>query len=156
MQERLESFRFAFLPTCLLVVGLGVFVSLVWVLIFYFMNVRTNGLWIGLGVVAVAAPVLTLLAVLFFPVSVGTWGLRGFDAWGRYHNVQWSEMTAVRPLNLLGLKYLRVIPDKGRRAIWVPLFLADMGRFRGLIAQHAGAANPLAAALKQPAGARKT
>jgi hypothetical protein len=148
MQERVESFRLAFVPTCLMILGMGLLASLIWVAVFLCLNVKSNGLWIGLGGVAVLAPVVTFLLVLFFPVSVAAWGLRAFDAWGWYHNVQWSEITAVRPLNLCGLRYLRLDSGKDRRPIWLPIFLSDLGRFRSVVLQHAGTTNPLTVALR--------
>ena len=102
------------------------------------------------GRCGLAALVLTFLVVLFFPVSVSASGLRSFDAWGRYHRVAWANITAAQPVRVLGLKYLRVQQGSGGRPIWVPLFLADMARFRTLVLQHSGSANPLAQALRVP------
>ena len=151
MEERLESFRFAFLPTFLLTLALGGLAWLLWLLIFYLWKIKTTGLPIGLGGAALAALVLTFLVVLFFPVSVGASGLQSFDAWGRYHRVAWTDITAAQPCRVVGLKYLRVQHGTAGRTVWVPLFLADMDRFRSLVLQHGGPANLLTQALQVPA-----
>jgi len=148
MPERLENFRFAFLPTFVLTLALGGMTCLLWLLIFYFLKLKSAGLPIGLAGAALTSLILAFVAVLYYPISVGAGGLHSFDAWGRYHRVPWSEITTVRPFRLLGLKYLRVFQAGQPRTIWVPLFLSDMNRFRSLVLQHAGSANPLSVALK--------
>ncbi len=149
MQGPVESFRFAFLPVFLLMLALGLLANGVWLLLFFILKIKTAGLPVSLGVTPVVVVAAAFLAVVFFPTGVGSWGVRGYDSWGLYHNVAWADMAAVRPARLLGLRFLRVLPRGGGRPIWVPLFLSDMGRFRGLVAQHAGSTHPLTAALQQ-------
>jgi hypothetical protein len=150
MQGPVESFRLAFLPVFLLMLALGLLANGVWLLIFFVLKIKTAGLLVGLGGVTVVVVLLAFLAVVFFPTGVGSWGVRGYDAWGLYHNVAWADVEAARPARLLGLRFLRVFP-RGGRPVWVPLFLSDMTRFRGLVAQHAGPGHPLTAALQTAA-----
>jgi hypothetical protein len=89
---------------------------------------------------------VTALMVLFFKVNVGTWGLRSYDFWGSYHEIEWHEMKEARPLNMLGARYLRVV-SPGQATLWVPLFLANQGEFARLVQQHAGPEHPLVIAL---------
>jgi hypothetical protein len=56
-------------------------------------------------------------------------------------------VAAVRPFNLLGLRYLRVFAKGSASAVWVPLYLTDRPRFEERVRQHAGADHPLTRAL---------
>jgi hypothetical protein len=91
--------------------------------------------------------VLTLLITSWWKVHVGTWGLRCFDAYGLFHEVEWSEIVGVRLLFFPGLSTLRILRGGNRRALWLPLWLADMRRFEELVSRHAGPTNPLTRAL---------
>lgn len=81
-------------------------------------------------------------------VSVSPTTLRARSFWGRYYKVSWSEITDVRPITLVHLKYLRVYCAKLPRPLWVPLFLADQEGFNQLIHQYAGPENLLVRALR--------
>jgi hypothetical protein len=91
------------------------------------------------GCVGLAISVaLMLLAVWLMPVSVSPEGIRCPNGWGVYRTVVWVEVTAVKPFNLLGLRYLRVFSPKLRWPLWVPRFLADQDRFERLVLAYAG------------------
>jgi hypothetical protein len=98
--------------------------------------------------VAVVSGVLLALALAYYRVSVAADGLKCYDAFGIYHFAAWPTVERVRPLNLLGLRYLLVRSSAVPRALWVPLFLADLPGFRAAVAQHAGPTHPLAEALR--------
>jgi hypothetical protein len=79
-----------------------------------------------------------LLAAAFFPVHVQPEGLRCYDFFGIYHLAKWSEITAVRPIWILGLRYLRVRSRDCPRVVWLPLFLAGKEEFTALVRERAG------------------
>jgi hypothetical protein len=91
---------------------------------------------------------LTPVVVWFFPVSISQDGIRSFNFWGLYHTVAWPEVTAVKPVNLLGLRYLFIYSPKLRWPLWVPRFLADPARFKRLVLDYAGPNHPLSQAIR--------
>ena len=64
-------------------------------------------------------------------------GVLGFDGFGRYHFVKWSEMEEVQPFKVLWMPYLKV------NQLWIPLFLSQYQRFVKLISETAPVGNPL-------------
>jgi hypothetical protein len=88
--------------------------------------------------VAIVIFVLILAAVVLFRVYVSAEGLRCYTFLGNYHTLRWPEIDSVRPVNLLGLQYLRVGSSQTGHVVWVPVFLADMSRFRDVVRQFAG------------------
>jgi hypothetical protein len=91
--------------------------------------------------------VLILVVVAVFRVFVGPVGLRGYTFWGNYRTLPWDEIDSVRPINLLGLRFLRVRGVGGGLPVWLPLFLADMPRFRTAVRDLAGDDHVLTRAL---------
>ena len=87
--------------------------------------------------------VLSLAAVIAFPLYVSQNGIRSYNAWGRYHTIEWSEMLAVKPMNLLGLRYLRVKAADSSQVIWIPLYLANQDKFFADIQRYSDSDNPL-------------
>jgi hypothetical protein len=71
-------------------------------------------------------------------VYISPRGIKAYDFWVKYYFVEWSSITAVRPFNLLGLKYLLVSSTQSPKTLWVPLFLAELHRFRQLVSKYAG------------------
>ena len=53
----------------------------------------------------------------------------------------------MRRINVLGLRYLRVLSSATPRPLWVPLFLADMPGLCAAIADRTGLNHPLTEAL---------
>ena len=80
--------------------------------------------------------------VAAFQVRVHTRGIRGYNFWGRYRDVDWSSMVSARPINTLGLRYVRVACEEGF-VLWIPLFLVDQRRFVELVCELAGGDHPL-------------
>jgi hypothetical protein len=104
--------------------------------------------------VAVAADeALALLGVLalvaYFPVRVAPAGLGGFDPWGRYRELAWADIRSARPVNVLGLRYVRAYAAEDRATLSVPLFLHDRDGFCRLVRAYAGPEHPLARALHE-------
>lgn len=109
-------------------------------------------------VLAVAAGTLVgvvlgvLLVVVLgrlFKVYVSPGGLRSYDFWGRYHRVPWATIQAIRPVELAGLRYLRLTAPPAPSPIWLPLFLDDQDTFNRLVAELAGPQHPLTRALAE-------
>lgn len=74
-------------------------------------------------------------------VYVSPAGLRCYTAWCLYRFVGWPDMTRVRPVSFLGLRYLRVWSTSQRSPVWVPLFLSDLPEFRKAVQGYAGSGN---------------
>src|SRR5205823_5702482 len=87
-----------------------------------------NGVEIHLAVVPASflfALVNTLALAPFvdlYPVDVGADGLKCYDVFGQYHFAPWPTVKGVRPISVLGLRYLRVWSPDTPRPLWVPLF----------------------------------
>jgi hypothetical protein len=99
-------------------------------------------LWAAVGVF-----VFVVAAAALFRVYVSAEGLRCYTFFGNYHTLSWPEIDSVRPINLLGLRYLRVGSSQSGYTVWVPLYLADMPRFRAAVREFAGEGHTLARAL---------
>ncbi|QDV17586.1 hypothetical protein Pan153_22390 [Gimesia panareensis] len=97
---------------------------------------------------AVAAAALSALLVAYCKVSVYQDRIGGHDFWGFYREQKWSEAENVRPLNyLLGLK-MAILQSRSNN-IWLPMFLADMNRFRTLVSELSSPHSALAEYLTQ-------
>src|SRR5262245_36534973 len=146
MQEPVTAFRSSFWTTFAVILvwsvplALGVIVVLV---------IRSEGwgrvnwfaLLLACGVAVVGIFVLDLVGtvlVILFRVFVSPEGIRCYDFWGRYHTVTWPDVVDVRPINMLGLKYLRVYAEDVSTPVWVPTFLTDQRGFDDLVRQYAG------------------
>jgi len=87
----------------------------------------------------------TVFIVTYFKVHVSPASLRSYNSWGVCRDVKWDDILSVTPINLMGLKYLRLYSATTTSPLWVPLFLSDAQRFTSLVRQYAGPKNPLAA-----------
>lgn len=58
-------------------------------------------------------------------VYVSEHGLRCGNFWGRHHFVAWTDVTGVRPINFLGLRYFRIYGRGLRWPLWLPRFMAN-------------------------------
>jgi hypothetical protein len=81
--------------------------------------------------------------VWVYRVRVHEFGLRAFDAYGRFFSVRWGSMVAVRRLDLLTFPYLRVRTAQSGVELLIPLFLAEQAHFERLVSKCAGPLNPL-------------
>ena len=61
----------------------------------------------------------------------------------------WEEMVRASAFSFLGLSYVRIVLSKGRRAIYLPLFVERFEEMAQLICHHAGAAHPVARELQK-------
>jgi hypothetical protein len=69
-------------------------------------------------------------------VNVSEDGLRCFDFFGRYHTIPWHAITHGRPINVGGLRYLRLYAP-GHATVWLPLYLQRMTEFWEVVGRWA-------------------
>ena len=93
--------------------------------------------------------VMFYAAVLAFPVKVFSYGIRCYDSIGRYRTVNWSEINAVGPLNVYGLRYIAVGSPALSQPVTIPTFLDGMPEFIGIVEAHLGAEHVFTQALRQ-------
>ena len=86
----------------------------------------------------------TAIFVAYYKVYVRNDRLRGFNAMGRYFELPWADIEAIRPINFGGLRYIRLASKKDIRVMWIPLYLNDMNGFHKLVVQYTEPGNPLA------------
>lgn len=99
---------------------------------------------------AVSAAVLVPLLVAYYKVNMYQDRIGSRDFWGFYREQKWSETENVRPFNYLpGLK-MAILQSRSNN-IWIPMFLADMNRFRTLVSELASPDSALAEYLTQNA-----
>ena len=73
----------------------------------------------------VIAPLFSWILVRSFPVYVLPEGLSSYNAFGCYSTVRWEEIAEVEPINILGLKYIRIKSTSKKPPIWIPTWLND-------------------------------
>jgi hypothetical protein len=152
VRETIAAFRMAFLPLVITILAWGVVGgALLGGAVLWAAGLPAREalltLAAGIGAGEVAGVVLGLAYIAYFRVHIGRWGVRAFDAYGLYHETTWEDITAVRPLNFLGLRFLRAFRAGGRRPLWLPMFLSDMRGFTALVREHAGPVHVLARGL---------
>jgi hypothetical protein len=91
---------------------------------------------------------LTVVIVRYYRIYISPTGIRAFSFWGQFYSVDWSSITTVKPLNLLGFKYLLVSSTQSPKTLWVCLNLSDLSRFRGLVSEYVEANHIIARGLE--------
>jgi hypothetical protein len=154
LQGPIQSFRMSFwwLAGYIMAAAAGIGVPLAVAILVCTSRVPRFEVLLAAVAGAVAADeALALLSVLalvaYFRVRVGPGGLGGFDPWGRYREVAWADIRSARPVNVLGLRYVRAYAAKARATLSVPLFLRDRDGFCRLVRRYAGPEHPFARAL---------
>jgi hypothetical protein len=99
---------------------------------------------------------LLLPLLSLFRVRVHELGVRGHDAYGRRAEAAWPLVQRVEPVDVAGLRYLRVVATGSARVLWLPLFVSERDAFDRLVAERAGAAHPLTLALRSARATRET
>lgn len=90
--------------------------------------------------------VLTLIAIPLCPVKVRPEGLSTYNFWGMYSTVNWDDIVSVKPVNLLGLRYITFRTTEGK-TLYIPRFLTNFVEFRDQVAGWAGEQHLLTQAL---------
>lgn len=100
---------------------------------------------VGLNINIVALIYATLVAVLwnyiltrYFTVVVTDKYLKGCYCWGIYHSISWNSISGVKPIWILGLKFLRLESTSSGRTLWIPLFLENISEFKREVLKRVG------------------
>src|SRR5687767_4081894 len=64
-------------------------------------------------------------ACRFFPVHVFDWGIRGYDAMGKYSDVPWDSMETASRIRFFGVPYVVVGSRNPAVQMWLPLYFSD-------------------------------
>lgn len=142
-RNRQKAFRSSFFFTTLILV---VYCSVPYLITEYLeWNLRGNlvSMLTELGVLALIATAMSAIVVAATPVYVNKESICGYTMWGPYKEIEWSSIHNVRPINLLGLRYLRVFTANETFAIWIPLFLAAQDRFNACVIEYTDSENPI-------------
>ena len=140
MDESFQAFRSAFFPFWRTITSISAMLASPLILVVLYVNgwnfVVPQILLIVLA--ALITPLLLFPAIAYFKIYVGKNGIKCYDFWGSYHYVEWPQVREIRPIRLLGLKYLRVYAEGFPRPLWVALDLAEIDRFVDLVIASAG------------------
>jgi hypothetical protein len=146
-----ESFRCSFWLVFFVMVVLGLVLGLLMILAMSGFRLDPVGLVVGLTAGELVGLLITALLVFYFKVYAGPEGLRAYNFWGLYRTVAWEDIRSARPVNFLGLRYLRAHTANASSPLWLPLFLTEQDRFDALVRAHAGPSHPLTRALLEGA-----
>ena len=158
MKNSAEPFRIAFWWLTIYCVGAAICIAIPLVLGLELLDswlgatVPWRTLLLGLAGGVAGGELVGVIAVLcmwwFRPVYVNRDYLVAFRLGGGFRKAKWEEIVAVRPINVLGLRYLTVITTGSRNKLWVPLYLSDREGFYWHVREYAGAEHPLARAVE--------
>lgn len=84
-----------------------------------------------------------------FKVIVSRTTIRAHNCWCLATSFDWQEIENWRPLNICGLRYVRLYSSQEKRVMWLPLYLSDMKGFKNAVTQFAPPENPLRRYLEQ-------
>ena len=93
---------------------------------------------------------LQLLAIIYFWAVVSAYiltkafavkltgdAIRGRTFWGSARSLEWPNVADMRPLNIMGFRFLRIYPKEGGAPLWVPLFVKNKAEFLAAIESRA-------------------
>ncbi len=83
-------------------------------------------------------PVYTWIFIRCFPVYVKKEGLRSYNIYCFYKEIKWNEIEKIIPINILGLKYIRVKSKLEGTPIWIPLWINDYDSFLDTVSLYGG------------------
>ena len=79
-----------------------------------------------------------------FPVIVNARGLRARNFWGQAREVEWQEISEVKPICwLFWTSFAKISTPDCRNLVWLPLFLCKQSEFESEVKQWAPPENPL-------------
>ena len=85
-------------------------------------------LW-SLAAAAFVSAVWSLSMVAYYKVILTGEDIKGFNFWGMSRTLRWNDITAVKSVNFIGLRYLKVFSNRTSLPLWIPLFLKNMREF---------------------------
>ena len=116
--------------------------------------------WLLAGVLPVLSCLFSAASVAVmiwrYRFTVGPEGIACYDFWCRPMTTRWEEMRGFRRIALPGIAYVRITTDDRFRALWLPLFVADLERLRNLVALQRGPQHPLTTILDREAASGAT
>ncbi len=74
--------------------------------------------------------ILTFAITRYYKIIVSDEYLRGYTFWGKYYSIPWETITNVKPIRIIGMKYIKVFNTLSKRPLWVPVFLNNMLSFK--------------------------
>jgi hypothetical protein len=86
---------------------------------------------------ALFAALISFLLILCWPVYLTPTGIKSYTLWGLYRTFAWSEITKIEHFDMLGLKYLTIADNRGRK-IFIPTFLSHHEDFANALTSYAG------------------
>jgi hypothetical protein len=93
--------------------------------------------------IAILLFVLCVVAWWYFVTEIHDWGIRGYDLFGLYRDIEWENISKVSTLPMwLFTTYINVGNKKGM-AVTIPLFLSSYKEFREDLLTRAPEGNPL-------------
>lgn len=81
---------------------------------------------------------LTFIAVRYYKTWINSVGIKAFNFKGEAHFIEWSSITKIKFLNLIGIKYLLVFSTQLSKPLWISVELNHFKRFRSLVFEYAG------------------
>jgi len=92
-------------------------------------SINWNAYVVALVSVVVFSMAWSFFMVLYYKTTLKNEGVKSFNFWGKSRFVEWENISKVKPVNFLGLKYLRVFTGNSGLALWVPLFIKNIESF---------------------------
>jgi hypothetical protein len=75
--------------------------------------------------------------------AVTSGGVAAHTFWGVQRFTSWSDVMAIRPCSILGLKFLRLDSRSDGKTAWLSLFLSPKSEFRGTVLRLAPPDHPI-------------
>ena len=143
-----RKFRVAVKPLFTLILGFGLPGLFCAILLIDGLNFDR----IALAVASAAAIPIALVAAwslsFLFPDALSPEGVYGHSFWGRRNFVRWQDITAVRSLRILNLRWLRVYSTIESKTTWLGLFQARRVEFRQEVQRLAPPGSPVLTCLR--------
>lgn len=152
------QFRFRFLSVWrfamgVAFLGIGFFIAIPVMLAPLPISFPEKGIIIGLSFIAgVATETIFAWFVWYcFPIFVSSMGIRCQNGLGRYHFVEWKDVTSVRPTRFisLGMPYFRLYKADGNWPLWLSRYIANPNVFWPYVLSQLDDASPLAKAIRE-------
>lgn len=141
--NRMQRFKPRFLPLFLLGVSVGLPAGLLALYLILDFAPDGRALLVTIPVALLVGAGIAAALNAYGAVGLDPGGITAANSWGVRARFDWEEIGDCRPVNLLGLRYLRVRANGSRWALWVPSFLVERARFGELLGEYAPASSPL-------------
>lgn len=143
MSDDEQRFYIRFFPIYIYMVVLA---SLLFLVVLYIKKgaaIDPIGVVVALTALIIVMVPMTRKLIKKMYISVNQHGMQGHDTFGKQRNVEWGEITKVRLLNLLFVKYLLVYTGPRSKITWVPLTVTEPVKFSSQVISFINRGNPL-------------